>query len=299
MKKVVCIGHASYDLTLPFDGYPVENTKYRVQDMTECGGGPASNAAYLLGKWGMDTTFIGMVGNDIYANRIIDEFKTVNVDTKYIEKDLNSETDISFIIVNKQNGSRTVLSHHPSDMVLKNKYDMPADVILVDGQELQASLDMLEANPNAISVIDAGTLKESTRILGKKVNYLVCSKNFAEDFAGITIDLNNPSTITSVYQKMSAEFKNTIIITLEDKGCLYVKDDKIHLMPSIKVKPVDTTGAGDIFHGAFTYCVANEFDLEKSLKIANITGALSVTRLGGRNSVFTLDDVMKAYEENC
>ena len=77
--KVICIGHASYDITMPVLSYPVENTKNRVHDRVECGGGPASNAAYLLGKWGIDTCFIGLVGNDLYGkNIILEQYKTSN-----------------------------------------------------------------------------------------------------------------------------------------------------------------------------------------------------------------------------
>jgi sulfofructose kinase len=296
--KILCIGHASYDITIPFDGYPIENTKYRVDEKTECGGGPASNAAYLLGKWGLDTTFLGVVGDDLYGHRIIDEFKSVGVHTEYVEKDSECETTLSFIIVNKKTGSRTVLAHHDHRMKLKNKHDIKADVILVDGQELEASLYAMENNKDAISILDAGSLKEANIILGKKVNYLVCSKNFAEDFTKIKIDFNNSKSIIDVYNILRKEFDNNIVITLESKGCLYVKDDKIMLMPSINVTAVDTTGAGDIFHGAFTYCIASHFDFEKALRISNIAGALSVTRMGGRNSVFTLDEVMKVYEKN-
>lgn len=296
--KILCIGHASYDITIPFDGYPLENTKNRVDSKYECGGGPASNAAYLLGKWGEDTTFVGVMGDDLYAHRIANEFKSVGVNTDYIEYDKTAETTLSLIIVNKNNGSRTVLAHRLPNMELKNKMELEADVILVDGQELKASLEAIENNPNAISIIDAGSLKEATVTLGKKVNYLVCSKNFAEDFTKIKVDFNNPKSIADIYNIMNNEFKNNIIITLEAKGCLYQKDGKIRLMPSIHVTPVDTTGAGDIFHGAFTYCIAHGFDLEKALKIANITGALSVTKMGGRNSVFPLEEVMKIYEKN-
>lgn len=296
--KILCIGHASYDITIPYDGYPVENTKNRVEEKYECGGGPASNAAYLLGKWGLDTTFVGVLGDDIYAKRIIDEFKSVGVNTDNIELDKDAETTLSFIIVNKKNGSRTVLAHRLKDMELEKKYNIKADVILADGQELKASIDAIENNPKAISILDAGSFKESTVTLGKKVNYLVCSKNFAEDFTKIKVDFNNPKSISDIFAIMNKEFKNNIIITLEAKGCLYMKDNKIKLMPSINVTPVDTTGAGDIFHGAFTYCIANGFDLEKCLKISNITGALSVTRMGGRNSVFPLEEVMKIYEKN-
>ena len=85
MKKILCLGHASYDITIPMDKYPTENIKYRVLNRIECGGGPASNAAYLLGKWGMNTYFSGVLGNDIYGKRIKKEFENVGVDTRYIE----------------------------------------------------------------------------------------------------------------------------------------------------------------------------------------------------------------------
>lgn len=296
--KILCIGHASYDITIPFDGYPLENSKNRVSEKVECGGGPASNAAYLLGKWGMDTTFAGVIGNDVYGHRIIEEFKNVNVNTDYVEFDNELETTLSFIIVNKITGSRTVLAHRDPKMKMKNNVPIKADVILVDGQELEVSLDAIKNNKDAIKILDAGSLKPENIILGKEVDYLVCSKNFAEDFTNLKIDLNNCETISQVYLKLKSEFKNNIIITLESNGCLYMKDNRIRLMPSFKVRAVDTTGAGDIFHGAFTYCIASNYDLEKSLKISNITAALSVTRMGGRNSVFTLKEVMYNYEKN-
>ncbi len=298
MKKILCIGHASYDVTIPVNGYPEENSKNRFENKIECGGGPASNAAYLLSKWGMDTSFIGVLGDDLYGKRIIEEFKEVKVNTDLVEIDPKYETTLSFIVVNTNNGSRTTFTHRDLEMKLKKELNIKADVILVDGQELEASIKAIKDNPDAVSIIDAGSLKEETIELSKIVNYLVCSKNFAEDFCNIKIDLKDPNSVINVYQKMEETFKNELIITLEDKGCLYKKDNKIKLMPSIKVKPIDSTGAGDLFHGAFVYCIANGYDIEKTLKISNITGALSVTRMGGRYSVHTLDEVMKVYNQN-
>ena len=68
--KIVCIGHAAYDIVIPMEGYPIENTKNRLNIKIEGGGGPAATAAYLLGKWGCDVSFLGVVGSDQYGNYI-------------------------------------------------------------------------------------------------------------------------------------------------------------------------------------------------------------------------------------
>ena len=114
--KVLCIGHATYDVVIKVDKYPKENTKNRVDSVTYCGGGPSSNAAYLLGKWGIDTYFCGSVGDDYPARVIESELKRVNVNLDYLIKDKNIKTSKSYIIVNTTNASRTTLS------VNNNKY---------------------------------------------------------------------------------------------------------------------------------------------------------------------------------
>jgi sugar/nucleoside kinase (ribokinase family) len=295
--KILCIGNVSYDTTILMDSYPVENIKYRVKEEIKCGGGPASNAAYLLGKWGMETYFAGIVGKDTYGKNILDEFKSVNVNTKYVEIDPNDNTTSSFIIVNNKTGSRTTFAYRKEDMVLKKKIDMKPDIILVDGQEFEVSKEVIKANPNAISVIDAGRATDNVIALAKMVNYVVCSKNFAEDYTKVRINLSDPNSIKEVYEKLERDFKN-VVITLEEKGCLYKKDNIVKLMPTLKVIPKDSTGAGDLFHGAFVYSLANNFDIEKTVKISNITGSLAVTKVGTRYKVPDLKEVLRIYNEN-
>lgn len=68
-------------------------------------------------------------------------------------------------------------------------------------------------------------------------------------------------------------------------------------MPGVKVNAIDTTGAGDVFHAAFAYCMAKNYDLEKAIKISNIAGALSTRNIGIRNSIPKLEEVLKIYEQ--
>lgn len=294
--KILCIGHAAYDITIPVEEFPKENTKNRVNNRVECGGGPASNAAYLLAKWGMDAYFAGVIGNDAYGNKIINELESVGVNTKFLEKNSNYQTTSSYIIANEQNGSRTIFTCRSENMKMRDiNIDFEPDIILIDGQEIDVSKKMLNLYPNAISIIDAGRPKDEIIEISKLVNYLVCSKEFAETVSKIKIDYENVNTIVDVYTKLKKIFNNNIIITLEDKGCVYEDSGIIKVMPSIKVHALDSTGAGDIFHGAFTYGIAKKFGLEKTLKYANLAGAISVTRVGSRYSIPDLNEMENRY----
>jgi len=289
--KTLCIGNVTYDITIPFDGYPVENTKYRVKERVECGGGPASNAAYLLGKWGIKPYFAGIIGNDEYGKQILKEFKSVNVDTTYLKVSDEYKTTSSFIINNKFTGSRTTFAYKPSDYKIE-EINEKFDVILLDGQEYEVTKKLLENNKDAITIIDAGRPVDTVIELAKMCKYVVCSKTFAEGVSGIKDDY------LTMYKKLEEIFKGTIVVTLEDKGSLVKINDNIMVIPSINVIATDSTGAGDLYHGAFTYGLIQGWDLLKIVKFSNITGALSVTKVGSRNSVYELNEVLKVYDES-
>ena len=295
--KYLTIGHASYDITFATESYPVENTKVRVKKYIGCGGGPASTAGYLLGLWGAYSSFQGVVGNDYYGQKFKQELIRAGVDTTYLELVPNYNTMLSFIIANTTKASRTILTSQDDNVVRcsmenNNKYD----VILVDGEEEEMSKKVLLNNKDAIKIIDAGSFKPSTVALCPLVDYLVCSKNFALDYTKLEYDGSIESLI-KIHNKLTADFKNIIVITLEDKGCFTKINNEYKLIPSIKVKAVDTTGAGDIFHGAFTYFISNNYDLETTCRLANITGALSTLKVGGRYSIPKLSAVLERSEE--
>ncbi len=295
--KILCIGHAAYDITLPVDVYPIENKKMRIKDKkVECGGGPAATAAYLLAYWKVDTAFAGVVGNDLYATRIKEEFKKVGVDITYLEENPDLDTTSSYIIANKSNGSRTIITSKDKDLTFKKIQDIEGDFdyILVDGDEEELSYKtILKYKGKSISLIDAGKSDEKTVKLSKIVDYLVCSNDFARDYTKLPLDYENLDTIKAIYEKLEEDFKGKIIITLEKYGSFTKIDNEYHLVPSIKVKALDSTGAGDIYHGALLYFLSQGYPLLEAMRLSNITSAISVTRVGGRYSVPTLEEVLE------
>lgn len=295
--KILCIGHSSWDMTVPVDDYPVENTKYRFSEKYSAGGGPASNAAYLLGKWGIETVIATTIGSDDFGTKIKKEFQDIKVNTEYIETNYEKETSFSFILINKKNGSRTVFNvatEHPA--LKKLNYDFTPDIIFTDGHDYGATQNAISKYQNAISVIDAGRITPELLELCKYIKYIVCSKGFAETVTGMKFDFNNPQSLVNIYTKLQNKYPNSnLTITLEEHGCLYTSGNEIKIMPGLKLTPVDTTGAGDIFHGAFTYGLANGFDMDKIVTFANIAAGLSVTKMGSRLTIPSLSEVMDYY----
>lgn len=295
--KILCIGQATYDITLPVEKYPLENKKIKTEQKVECGGGSASNVAYLLSKWKIDAYFAGVVGEDYYGQKVIKEFSDANVNTKYLEISPKYQTASSYIINNKENGSRTIVTNRSLDTKLQaTDIQEQFDIIFLDGYEEDFAKKAILKNPKAIKIIDAGSLNDRTVNLAKLCDYVVCSKDFAEDYTKMSVDYNDLDSIVDIYENLAKSFKGKIIITLEENGS-FTDYNGYKIIPSIQVDALDSTGAGDIFHGTFVYCIANNFDLIKTMKISNIAGALSVLNIGARYSIPELNDVIEVYNE--
>ena len=292
--KVICVGHSTFDTTLPMTAYPIENDKYRIPYRVECGGGSGPNGAYVLAKWGIDTTIVSALGDDYQADRIIDEFKRVGANIEYLQKIPTHQTSCSYIFANMENGSRTIVtSKAPSIRKLNINKKLSADVILIDGEHPETAKEILKENPKAISVFDASRINDDNLELGKMVTYLVCSHEFAEKFAGIKIEYDKVETIEICYKRLKEFFQTNVIITLESYGSYTEIEGENQIIPSIKVKALDSTGAGDIFHGSFAYFISHGYSLLDSIHYASITGALSVTKIGARYSVPELKEVLE------
>ncbi|EOH91799.1 carbohydrate kinase family protein [Enterococcus pallens] len=290
--SILCIGQAVYDITFPLEEAIVENQKYRIYDRHECMGAPAANAAYLCGLWGLETSLIARVGADLFGKEILRTLKKVGVKTTGIRQEKNQKTSISSIIVNKKNGHRTILN-----APLQEDYFEPAwpekapKVILLDGHEKEVSLAGLQQYPQAISMIDAGTYKLECHKLFETVDYLVCSQDFAFQYTGVTVDLTKQETLEATFKKLSELNPNQLVVTLGEQGSIYFGDGTIKHTPAFPSKPVDTTGAGDIFHGAFAYGLHEKLPLAEIIRLASAAAALSVEKLGGQTSIPTLKEV--------
>ncbi|MBO0458804.1 carbohydrate kinase [Enterococcus hulanensis] len=297
--SILCIGQAVYDLTFPVNETLIENQKYRIPERYECMGAPAANAAYLCGLWGAETALLARIGNDLFGQEIVRTLKTGNVDTSLLYLDQDQATSISSIVVNKQNGHRTILNSPMKEQAFPiNSPKKKPTTILVDGHELKAALEVINHYPEAISIMDAGTYKPELAELIQAVDYLVCSEDFAYQATGIKITLEEKEQVKEVFKQLRKLNNNQLVITIGDQGCLWQDQETIQHFPAFNVEPVDTTGAGDIFHGAFAFCMDQKRSLEETIALSSAASALSVMKIGGQTSIPTLEEVTSFLAEN-
>lgn len=293
--SILCIGQAVYDISFMLDTPLQENQKYRIDETKECGGGPACNAACLCALWGAQTHLIAKVGMDAYGNALRRSLCAFHVGTDYLITGEDIQTPYSLIAVSAQSGYRTIFNLPGKPLQLAAQ--MPAervDVILSDGHEPDVTMQALRAYPDACSMVDAGTLRESTFAVSQKVDYLVCSEDFARQYTHKSITLDNLEEDERIFSQIESINQKHAVITLGERGLLYRNTEgKLCHLPAYPARAVDTSGAGDVFHGAFAYGLYQHMPLEENLRQSAMAACLSVQREGSQTAIPCLEEVQQ------
>lgn len=309
MKKIACIGNFVFDCNVSSDKFIKEDERNNYSNVMFSSGGPAANAASVIGRFGGNVDFYGKVGNDYFGNIISKELEEDNINLNHLEISNKTMTPFGFIIINTNKKTRTICSLRSHEdfvnPILENiNYGEKYDLILTDGKYVDESIKLIKKNKNAIKIIDADKANEKTINLCREMDYIICSENFANKVTGMKISDDYYNNYY-IYKQLENVFNNAkgIVITVGAKGYICKKENEVINFPAYKPEEeiIDTNGAGDIFHGAFTYALAIGLDYYKSLEFANVTAALSTTKRGGRKSIPDLGDVKNALkkQETC
>jgi len=282
---VLCVGHASYDLIFSIDHHPKVDEKISATGFVGMGGGPAANAAITVAKLGFKAAYAGYLGLDIYGERHYQELLATGVYSDLIVRG-NSPTPLSTVLV-KPDGQRALINYKGETKALSAEAidfsPISAKVFLFDGHEPQLSTALLESSQDKsiISVLDAGSLHQGTLALMDKVDYLVCSEKFAIQYAG---------TIETALHRL-AEASPNVVITLGENGLIWTRGQEQGALSAFSVNCVDSTGAGDAFHGAFAAALCTEMSWLDILRYASAAGAWCCTKIGARTGIPNHQDI--------
>jgi sugar/nucleoside kinase (ribokinase family) len=292
--KVLCIGHACLDIVFAVDEYPAEDSKSVAGGRSVSGGGPAANAAALLAFWGADCGFAGPVGDDDFGPLVAAELRRFGVDLSALRVLPGYPTPVSAVIVNRGPGTRTIVNHRErADLYRLPRLYEPANpaLLLFDGHAYHASREAMRRWPDAVTVLDAGSLRDSTRQLAARVDYLVASENFAT--ASLGRPLRSETDSAEALEQLYGVNRRCAIITLGGRGGLWARGSERGSYAAFPVQAVDSTAAGDIFHGAFVFALAQGLPFVETLRFAAVSAGLSVAKPGGRSSFPALNEVRK------
>jgi sulfofructose kinase len=289
---VVGIGYTALDHLGIVDHLPDENTKLEVKDFTIQGGGPTATALVALKRLGLTAAYIGKVGGDGFGAQMLEELRREGVDVSSAVVERGATSQYAFIMVNAGSAARTILWTRGSVSRLK-----PAEVdlalissargIFIDDLEPEGALVAAEeARARSIPVLmDAGSLRDGVRELLPRCDYIIASELFAEQLSGSRDLRTSLKIIRSFGPKAS-------VVTLGENGCAYLSGNDVVAVPGFAVEAVDTTGAGDVFHGAYLFAVLEGWDTLRACTFANAVAALKCRKLGGRAGIPSLPEAL-------
>jgi len=293
--RVFGLGQCSLDHIAVVRKYPREDTKEEALELTVQGGGPVATALVSLSRLGVKTAFAGIVSDDEAGTEIIKGLKAEGVDTRGLKVKKGGSSQTAFIIVSR-NGLRTIIWRRPDVPALapkdvKASLIMGADFVLLDGLMMKASLKAasLARRLKIPVMLDAGRFREGMLQLAALSDYIVSSEEFARG-----LGLTPRETLL----RLSSLGPGAATVTLGKKGSITWSDGKIFTQRAFRLKAVDTTGAGDVFHGGYIWGLLNGWDMKRTVRFASAFAALKCLRPGGRSGIPTLRRTLEFLKES-
>jgi sulfofructose kinase len=288
---VVGVGINATDTIIRLPHFPSSDSKVEVLSIESKLGGQVATAMVACQRWGLRTRYVGKIGDDAAG-----EFQMVGMSQEGAEahwiKVANSSSQTSFVLVDDRSGDRTVLWKRdpriailPSD--LRRHWLKGCRALLVDGHDTAASTQAARwARQENIPVIaDLDNLYQGVKSLLKYVDFPVTSRDFPGRLTG---ERNLLKSLPQIH----SEFKCRLTMaTLGRLGAIAWDGKRFFLSYGFKVRALDTTGAGDIFHGAFIYGVLQGWPLEVILEFSNAAAALNCTASGARGRIASLTEI--------
>lgn len=292
------IGEATYDINILLDKFLQENTKTNAKEIITCCGGSACITSFALAKWNVESYISAILGNDENATNMRNLINNTRVKTNFLETDYETLTPITYLIHNKENNSTSKILSVPSELHIKrHEYDLPMDCVITDGTKTNASIYALNKYSNSVTILNAKTPDKKLLEIFKYVKIAILSGEVAEAMTDLKIDLNNPSTLVTIYKKISEKYPHlNLIIFIKNKGTIYKVNNEIKFIAAINEQIIDTTGSHDIFVAGFAYGLMNKLDIETTIRFATIAENYADKQIGSTLSIPLLSDIITYYE---
>ena len=284
MKILACVGSAVLDHLFRIKKLPVESGKFVASNYAEIGGGPAATAAVAAARLGHAVQLIAPVGHDSTASSIIFELRERNVDTTWVHMVENATSSVSAVLVDEA-GERLIINHrHP---LIDGEPEWMKDIdfsaygaLLSDVRWPRGNRRAMEQAKTAgvMTILDADVCPDDMSPLVALADHAAFSQPGLARFTGET-------DIAAGLRVAAKRTDGVVYVTTGGEGCYWLEAGSLRHLPGFAVPVVDTTGAGDVFHGALLVALSEGMATEEAARFASGAAALKCTKPGGRDGI--------------
>lgn len=291
MNEILVIGSSNTDMVIKTDKLPAPGETILGGKFLLTPGGKGANQAVAATRLGGKITFVMKRGNDLFGNQTVGLLMREGIETEYVIKDNDLPSGVALIIVDSKGENSIVVASGANSNL--NPEDIPPEIF--DCKRYPILLLQLEIPIKTVEYCIKEASKCGTKIilnpapaqplseeLLRDVDLITPNETEAEALSGIRI--KNLESAAKAAEIMQSKGVKNVIITMGEKGA-YVRSGKFTgMVPGIKVKAIDTTGAGDVFNGALAVALAEGMDHKDAVFFANRAAAISVTKMGAQAS---------------
>ncbi len=289
---VVGLGLNSVDHLCVLSGYPEPESKSEILTYELLPGGQVATALIFLSRMGLRAKYVGKVGGDELGRLSVQSFEKESLDFASVLVERNARNQFAIIIIDQRSGERTILCQRDRQLDVKEteldeEMICSGRILHLDGYDSAALKAASWCQDRGIPVcVDLDKSVPNCSALIQKTDFLIVSSNFPSEFTGIA----DPAESVRALQKYFGGF---LAVTLGSRGATAWVGDQCLNFPGLNVNAVDTTGAGDIFHGAFIYGLLQNWSLANIMGFANSAAGLSCMYLGARAGIRPLSEILQ------
>lgn len=288
---VVGVGLNATDTIIRLPHFPTFNSKVEFRVSETLPGGQVATAVTACARWGLSGRYVGKIGDDAWGDLQRSEMAKAGIDARWVTVP-GCQSQSSFILVEEVSGERTVLWKRDPRLELlpseiQKEWVTQSRLLHVDGHDCAGATQAAKwAQEAGIPVTaDLDNLYPGVEALLEHVNYAITSKEFPTRLC------REEDLFVSLPAMTSRFGCRVTAATLGTDGVLAWDGTRFHYSPAFDVKPVDTTGAGDVFHAAFVYSLLQEHSLPQSLEFCNAAAGLSCLGMGARGGIAELSKI--------
>lgn len=290
------VGLAVRDVSVLLDRYPRSDEKIRAREFHESGGGPVPTALVTLSRLGRRTALSALVGDDSVGQFILAGLEKENVDTRAVAVRREFPSPTSVILV--ENGRRTILEAPDAvdfPIVWEDVRKLPLEdtsSLLIDARvaEVQLKAASIARKAGALVVLDCGHPREGVEELFAETDIAILSHTYPRALYGKDFDMKK--FLEELRSRLPQSGPAIAGITLGADGCaLLSRDQDYFALDARPVEALDTTGAGDVFHGAFVHAFLETGSVPKSARFANAAAGFKCAGMTGRSSIPSAEEL--------